>query len=54
MPQVTRLVGDATAARIDVYLDGVRWRALPRDVVLASGLAVGVELDRVRLRRLRR
>ena len=54
MPQVTRLVGGATGARIDVHLDGALWRALPRDVVLASGLAVGVELDRARLRRLRR
>lgn len=36
-----------------VELDGVGWRTLPAEVVLRAGLAVGLELDRPRLRALR-
>lgn len=43
-----------TRGRIDIELDGVPWRALPGDVVVRLGLAVGEELDRTRLRELRR
>lgn len=35
-------------------LEGEAWRTLPAEVVLASGLDVGVELDRERARRVRR
>ena len=35
-------------------LDGESWRTLPAEVVLRAGLDVGVELDRERVRRLRR
>ena len=35
-------------------LDGETWRTLPAEVVLASGLDVGVGLDRERARRVRR
>lgn len=37
-----------------VELDGEPWRTLPVEVLLAAGLHVGLELDRSRLRLLRR
>jgi regulatory protein len=37
-----------------VELDGERWRTVPLDVAARSGLALGLELDRERLRTLRR
>jgi SOS response regulatory protein OraA/RecX len=37
-----------------VELDGGRWRTVPLDVAARVGLAVGLELDRERLRTLRR
>jgi regulatory protein len=41
-----------TRAGVVVELDGVRWRTLPLDAVVAAGLGVGLELDRERLRAL--
>jgi SOS response regulatory protein OraA/RecX len=40
--------------RVAVELDGARWRVLPLEVVVRAGLLVGEELDRPRLRLLRR
>jgi len=40
--------------RVAVELDGARWRVLPLEVVVRAGLRVGEELDRPRLRLLRR
>jgi len=37
-----------------VDLDGERWRTIPVDVAACSGLSIGLELDRERLRTLRR
>jgi regulatory protein len=39
---------------VEVALDGEAWRTLPAEVVLRSGLGVGVELDRERARRVGR
>jgi SOS response regulatory protein OraA/RecX len=52
MPTVTAL--RARRSRVDVELDGGAWRTLPLEVVYRSGLEVGLELDRPRLRLLRR
>ena len=40
--------------RIALEVDGRAWRTVPDEVVLRSGLSVGLELDRPLLRRLRR
>jgi SOS response regulatory protein OraA/RecX len=40
--------------RVAVELDGVPWRVLPLEPVLAAGLGTGVALDRARARELRR
>jgi SOS response regulatory protein OraA/RecX len=40
--------------RVEVELDGERWRTLPAEVILSSGLVVGTELGRERARRLNR
>ena len=40
--------------RVAVELDGARWRILPLEVVVRAGLSVGEDLDRPRLRLLRR
>jgi SOS response regulatory protein OraA/RecX len=40
--------------RVTVELDGARWRTLPLEVVVRAGLTLGEELDRPRLRLLRR
>ena len=39
--------------RVDVELDGARWRSVPVDAAARVGLRVGLELDRPRLRELR-
>ena len=52
-PRVSALLA-RPRGRIEVALDGERWRALPAEVVLAAGLDVGVELDRPRAQRVRR
>ena len=53
MPRVTAL-RPARPGRVLVELDGERWRTLPIDVAARTGLAPGLELDRERLRTLRR
>lgn len=53
MPTVTALRPDRRG-RFRVELDGGSWRTLPTEVVARAGLAEGLELDRPRLRRLRR
>jgi SOS response regulatory protein OraA/RecX len=52
-PRVSALLA-RPRERIEIELDGERWRVVPAEVVLGSGLDVGVELDRPRARRLRR
>ena len=42
------------ADRVVVSLDGAPWRTLRAEVVLRAGLSTGLELDRARLRQLRR
>jgi regulatory protein len=39
--------------RVAVDVDGRRWRIVPREAAVLAGVAVGVELDRARLRALR-
>ena len=53
MPRVTAL-RPAQPGRVLVELDGERWRTIPLDVAARSGLSVGLELDRERLRAFRR
>lgn len=53
MPTVTA-VGPERRGRVAVALDGRPWRELPTVVVARTLLRVGVELDRPRLRELRR
>lgn len=53
MPRVTALRAPRPG-RVAVELDGARWRTLPLEVVVRVGLTVGEELDRARLRLLRR
>lgn len=53
MPTVTA-VGPERRGRVAVALDGSPWRELPVEVVARTLLRVGVELDRGRLRELRR
>jgi len=53
MPRVTGLRprgGD----RVEVELDGCAWRVVPADAVVRAGIVEGLELDRARLRLLRR
>jgi regulatory protein len=45
---------ETRGGRVEVELDGVRWRALPVEVVARARLATGEELDRPRLRELAR
>ena len=40
--------------RVDVELDGAAWRTVPLDAAAHAGLRVGLELDRPRIRELRR
>jgi SOS response regulatory protein OraA/RecX len=53
MPRVTALRPERPG-RVLVEVDGERWRTVPADVAARSGLAPGLELDRRRLRTLRR
>jgi regulatory protein len=53
VPIVTRLRA-TTNGRVAVEVDGVRWRTLPDEVVVRTGLSNGVELERHVLRMLRR
>ncbi len=53
MPRVTAL-RPARPGRVRVELDGAGWRTVPLDVATRVGLSVGLELDRERLRILRR
>lgn len=53
MPRVTAL-RSVQPGRVLVELDGERWRTIPLDVAARSGLSIGLELDRERLRTLRR
>jgi SOS response regulatory protein OraA/RecX len=53
VPGVTALRAPRPDA-VEVELDGARWRTLPLEVVVRTGLQVGEELDRPRLRLLRR
>ncbi len=52
-PRVTRL-RERRRDRVEVELDGARWRVLPVDVVVRCGLRVGRELDRESARTLAR
>jgi SOS response regulatory protein OraA/RecX len=52
MPTVTALRERGGGVAVD--LDGGPWRTLPLDVVARAGLSVGLELDRSRLRLVRR
>lgn len=53
MPRVTAL-RERRNGHVVVELDGAAWRTLPPDVVVRAGLSNGLELDRERLRTLRR
>jgi regulatory protein len=53
VPAVTRLRAAGTG-RVEVEVDGERWRTLPEEVVVRAGLARGLELERPSLRALRR
>jgi SOS response regulatory protein OraA/RecX len=53
LPAVTAL-RERTDGRVEVEVDGVAWRTLPSEVVVGAGILPGVELDRPRLRTLRR
>jgi len=53
MPRVTAL-RPTRPGRVLVELDGERWRIVPVEVAARSGLEVGLELDRPRLRTFRR
>ena len=53
MPVVTGLRA-AKRGRVMVDIDGRHWRTFPAEVALSVGIAVGVELERSRLRELRR
>ncbi|HXV56252.1 MAG TPA: hypothetical protein VD704_00155, partial [Gaiellaceae bacterium] len=52
-PRLTA-VRRARSGRVELEVDGSRWRVVPDEVVLRCGLAPGVELDRPLLRALRR
>jgi SOS response regulatory protein OraA/RecX len=58
VPRITALRerrrANGTPGTVAVELDGAPWRALPPEVVVRSGLVPGLELDRPRLRTLRR
>ena len=56
MPQARKTVTALRerGGRVDVELDGARWRSVPVEAAARAGLCVGLELDRPRLRELRR
>ena len=53
-PPTLTAVRRARRGRVELEVDGIRWRVVPDEVVLRCGLASGVELDRPLLRALRR
>ena len=53
MPRVTGLK-EQRGGRVAVEVDGALWRTLPVDAAVRAELRVGVELDRPRLRSVRR
>jgi SOS response regulatory protein OraA/RecX len=53
-PPTLTAVRRARPGRVELEIDGRRWRVVPDAVVLRCGLAAGVALDRPLLRRLRR
>ena len=53
MPRITALRHHSPGA-VAVDVDGAPWRVVPADVVARADLAAGLELDRERLRQLRR
>jgi regulatory protein len=53
VPRVTGLL-ERRGGRLAVEVDGEPWRTLPVDAAVRAGLRVGVELDRPRLRLVRR
>ena len=53
MPRVTGLL-ERRGGRVAVEVDGAPWRTLPVDAAVRAELRVGVELDRPRLRTVRR
>ena len=53
MPRVTAL-HELRGGRVAIDLDGRAWRVVPTGVIVRAGIAVGDELDRSRLRALRR
>lgn len=53
MPTITAL-RRKRPGQVQVELDGVPWRSIPDDAVLAAGLHIGAALDRPRLREIRR
>ena len=54
MTRTVSALRERPRGRVDVELDGRRWRTLPADVVVRSGLAVGRPLDRDTARALAR
>ena len=53
MPRLTAL-RRAGPGRVALEVDGEPWRRVPDEVVVRAGLAVGLELDRPTLRRVRK
>ena len=53
MPQLTE-IRRVRPGHVELELDGEPWRIVPDDVVVRCGLHAGLELDRPRLRQLRR
>ena len=53
MPQLTE-IRRVRPGHVELELEGKPWRTVPDDVVVRCGLHAGIELDRPRLRELRR
>jgi SOS response regulatory protein OraA/RecX len=53
-PPTLTAVRRARSGRVELEVDGERWRRVPEEVVLRCGLAPGVVLDRTLLREIRR
>jgi SOS response regulatory protein OraA/RecX len=53
-PPTLTAVRRARSGRVELEVDGERWRRVPDEVVLRCGLAPGVVLDRPLLREIRR
>ena len=55
MPRITQLRREGRRGdRVGVELDGSLWRTLPLDVIVRARLQVGIELERLRARTVRR